>query len=240
MTKDPEKHLRRELLEALIDYKYLLNRGYKSKGALNLVTSRYLLTREERMLLYRCVHSDSDVISIQGKTVNEILGRHLIIDGYNVLLTVAAAIEGLTLYLCDDGIVRDLRSAKIKDFSAPSIMNAIEIVRDATGKLGPSNVTLFLDKSVSMSAEHSKIIRMLSSRWEVILASRTDTEVISSRGVIASSDYVILMKAKEIYDLAGFIVLKKFPDQVVDLQRYLKRNLNNPRNQNTNWRGPVA
>ncbi len=230
MTKDPEKHLRRELLEALIDYKYLLNRGYKSRGALNLVTSRYLLTKEERMLLYRCIHSDNDVTSIREKTVSEIRGRHLIIDGYNVLLTVAAAIEGLTLYLCDDGIVRDLRSLKIRNFSTPSIVNAIKLVKDAVDELGPSNVTLFLDKSVSMSAEHSKMIRMQSPQWEVILASKADTEVITSRGVIASSDYVILMKAKEIYDLAGSIVLRKFSNQIMDLLGYLKRNLNNPKN----------
>ncbi len=230
MIKNPEEYLRRELLEALIDYKYLLNRGYKSRGALNLVTSRYLLSKEERMLLYRCIHSDNDVTLIREKIVGEIRERHLIIDGYNVLLTVTAAIEGLPLYLCDDGIVRDLRSMKIRDFSTPSIMNAIKLIKDATDELRPSNVTLFLDKSVSMSAEHSKVIRALSPQWEVILASKADTEVIASRGVVASSDYVILMEANEIYDLAGFVVLRKFPDQIVNLLGYLKRNLNNPRN----------
>ncbi len=230
MTKNPEEYLRRELLDALIDYKYLLNRGYKSRGALNLVTSRYLLSKEERMLLYRCIHSDNDVTLIREKIVSEIRGRHLIIDGYNVLLTVAAAIEGLPLYLCDDGIVRDLRSMKIRDFSTPSIMNAIKLIKDATDELRPNNVTLFLDKSVSMSAEHSKVIHALSPQWEVILASKADTEVIASRGVVASSDYVILMEANEIYDLAGFVVLRKFPDQIVNLLGYLKRNLNNPRN----------
>ncbi len=230
MTKYPEECLRRELLEALIDYKYLLNRGYKSRGALNLVTSRYLLTKEERMLLYRCVHSDNDVTLIREKIVKEVQGRHLIIDGYNVLLTVAAAIEGLTLYLCDDGLVRDLRSTKIRNFSTPSIMNAIKLVKDATDELKPRNVTLFLDKSISMSAEHSKAIRMQAPQWNVILASKADTEVIASKGIIASSDYVILMKTNEVFDLAGLIVLRKYPNQVVDLLGYLKRNLNNPRN----------
>jgi len=232
MVKNPEKHLRRDLLEALIDYKYLLNRGYKSRGALNLVTSRYLLSREERMLLYRCVHSSYDVAIIQGKIIDQykVRGRHLIIDGYNVLLTLAAAIEGLILYVCDDGIVRDLRSAKIRDFSSPSIKGAIELLSDAIDELKPGNVTLFLDKSVSKSAEHSKIMRAQYPGWKVVLASKTDTEVIASKGVIASSDYVILMRADKVFDLAGFIVLRKYPDNVIDLLGYLRRNLNNPRN----------
>jgi len=38
-------------LEAFKDYKYLLNRGYSRKVALDAVASRYLISVEEKLIL---------------------------------------------------------------------------------------------------------------------------------------------------------------------------------------------
>ncbi len=220
---DPRTVLRREVIEAIIDYRYLLDRGYKSKGALDLITSRYLLSREERLLLYRCVHSGEDALKIISKKLESIRNQRLVIDGYNVLITIAASIEGRTLYYCDDGIVRDLRSARIKDFTSPSITKAMKELTTYLSMESPAEVILFLDKSVSKSAEHAAALRNQAPEWKVILASKADTQVLLTEGVTASSDYVILMNSRKIFDLAGKIVLKTRPNQVVNIKSLLNK-----------------
>ena len=97
--------LRNEIREAYIDYKYLLNRNYSRKLALDIVTARYNLSKLERLLLYRCVHSNSEIENINSKISNQ---KEIIIDGYNIALTLISAMNGEEIYLCDDGFIRDL------------------------------------------------------------------------------------------------------------------------------------
>jgi hypothetical protein len=59
--------LRREVVEAARDYRFLLDRGYPRKPSLDLVAARYMLDRKEKMLLYRCVHSSKDAGLVRGK-----------------------------------------------------------------------------------------------------------------------------------------------------------------------------
>ena len=207
--------LRSEVIEAAKDYRYLLDRGYGQKVSLDLVTSRYLLTREERALLLRCIHRTSDYLSIRDKLINDLKGYDLVIDGYNTILTVVSALEGRHLYLCDDCIVRDLRSSYVKDFTTKLINTAIAIIRDYLSMLKPSSVTIILDRNVSWSGKHAEIIKSLMPSANVRLARKADIEVIGSTSVVSSSDFVILERVKYVYDLAGNIVLKNFPNNII-------------------------
>lgn len=204
--------------EAAIDYKYLLNRGYNYSGALDLITSRYLLTKEDRTLLYRCVHRDEDVCEVMSKKVppNEVSGKTIVIDGYNVILTVTSAIENRCLYLCDDGIVRDLRSAHVKDFSTPTIRQAIEEIANTLRLIAPNEIIVFLDRNVSWSRKHAVMLesKLQPMNVKVELVSKTDTCVITSQSITATSDFVILQKAKKVFDLGGHIIKTKFPQSL--------------------------
>ncbi len=53
--------------EAYTDYKYFLNRDYSRKVVLDVIAARYNLSSLERLLLYRCVHSDKEIEIIKGK-----------------------------------------------------------------------------------------------------------------------------------------------------------------------------
>ena len=209
--------LRREVLKAAEDYRYLLDRGYNPSSALDLITSRYLLSKEERVLLYRCVHSSEDVTEIVSKIVDStgIEGKELVIDGYNVILTVASGVEGRTLYLCDDTFVRDLRSVKVRNFSSSSLLAAIKLLSEKVEELKPSRIMLFLDRNVSWSARHAEAIKQeIHKNVDVILASKADTSVIKEGGIASSSDYLILEKSSHIYDLAGEIIKTKYRKQL--------------------------
>ncbi len=205
------------MVEAVKDYRYLLNRGYNQEPALDLVTSRYLLSKEERMLLYRCVHPSSEASAIRSSSISSDLIRNetLVVDGYNVLITVASALEGRTLYLCDDGFVRDLRSVKVKDFTSPSIERAIYYLKEAINELTPQDTIIFLDKNVSWSKKHGEIIqRKLALKVKVIYVKKADRNVISAGGVVATSDYLILKSTQKSFDLAGNIIRKHFPQRM--------------------------
>ncbi|MCD6340744.1 MAG: DUF434 domain-containing protein [Desulfurococcales archaeon] len=214
--------LEKKVIDAIKDYKYLLNRGYPQKASLDFVVSRYALSKEWRSLLLRCVHREEDAVLIRSKLRDKVgPNDRLIIDGYNTILTIVSALECRTLYLCDDGIVRDLRSAYVKDFATPLVLNALEIIREELARLRVGDVAIILDSNVSWSARHAEVIRKIISEAKVKLAKKADIEVLSTRGIACSSDYLILKRAKAIYDLAGKIILKNFKHKVEDINKYI-------------------
>src|SRR5512139_3638714 len=83
------------------DFRYLLNRAYPRKAALELVGNRYQLTSDQRHLLHRGVFSDVDATSRQKKKISpdQIRGCDLVIDGYNILITIEAGLSGRPLVL---------------------------------------------------------------------------------------------------------------------------------------------
>ncbi|MCC6014592.1 MAG: DUF434 domain-containing protein [Desulfurococcaceae archaeon] len=214
--------LRTEVREAARDYRYLLDRGYPQKASLDLVSSRYGLERDERALLLRCIHRGSDAASVRSKTVRAVTGESLVVDGYNVVLTVASAIEGRQLFLCDDGFVRDLRSSYTKDFESPSVVLSLELVARSLRDLKPAEVLIVLDKNVSWSSRHAEFIR---GRYglETVLAARADVEVIGSGRVVCSSDFVILTKAARVFDLAQHVIRSLLPHvEFIDISSLLE------------------
>ncbi len=215
--------LREEVVLAAQDYKYLLDRGYGQKVSLDLVVSRYLLTREERALLLRCVHRSDDAELVRSKLINSLVGHDLVIDGYNVVLTIVSALEGRYLLLCDDGIVRDLRSSYIKDFSTPLILEALKLIKEELSRSSPKSVTIVLDKNVSWSGRHAEVIESEIPQAKVKLAKKADIEVIATKATIASSDFVILLKARRVYDLAGKIVRRIAPNKIIDINKALRK-----------------
>ncbi|MEM0014453.1 MAG: DUF434 domain-containing protein [Zestosphaera sp.] len=215
--------IRIEVIEAARDYKHLLNRGYNQKAVLDLVTSRYGLSSVERTLLLRCIHSDSDAESIRKKRVESVSHMHVVIDGYNVLLTVHTAVEGLNLFLCDDGFVRDLRKSYRRGVVMDSLERVVSLLGVELGRLKPDSVTIVLDKNVSHSAQHAEALRsVVKDLAEVVLADKADTRVIGESGVIASSDYVVILRASRVYDLAGHIVKTHYGDRIIDISQYLR------------------
>ena len=212
------KEIHELLIEAAKDYKYLLNRGYPQKSSLDLVISRYRLSKYERLLLYRCVHSDDLCRIIKGKKVHpsDIKNQLLIIDGYNVLLTILTGIKREPLYLCDDGFLRDLRGAQPRSCEYDLLTQVAEFIKYSITKLKPRKVIIILDENVSRSKVHSEMLKQkIESKeyeLEVKLCKKADKEALTIKeGIVSSSDIVILQHAEKVFDLAAFVIneLKK-------------------------------
>jgi len=211
--------LRRELVDAARDYRYLLDRGYPHKLALDTISTRYLLSRRERLLLYRCVHTTRYVRSIRSKTSYPPNGSSIVIDGYNVFSTIYSILSGEELYLCDDGFIRDLLGIRTRVALAVNIETINRIISLIKWFIDGHETYIVLDANVSRSGELASRLRELLPNANIVVARKADIKVLKlsrDRWVI-SSDAVILEKAHKVYDLAGYIARRYSPRRIIVL-----------------------
>jgi hypothetical protein len=211
------------LKEAIIDMRYLLNRGYNRKTAADYITSRYKLSKEERAIIFRAVYPDEQAKSRLKKLINieEVAGNTLLIDGFNNIITIENALRGAILIKCDDGLIRDIsytsRKFKMTQYTETAIMLIFETLRMCRAK----ESIFFFDEQISFSGEIASKIRQ-KMREEGVngdarTSKRNDTEIISKGGIIASSDSLIMERANKIFDLAGYIINSKFKERILDI-----------------------
>ncbi|MEO1369165.1 MAG: DUF434 domain-containing protein, partial [Acidobacteriota bacterium] len=98
------------LRTATADLAWLMDRGYPVKRSTVLVGDRYALRERQRKAVGRSAASRAQVEGRAAREIGpeELAGRALWIDGYNVLLTVEAALGGGVLLDAMDGTLRDI------------------------------------------------------------------------------------------------------------------------------------
>lgn len=214
--------MRRELIEAAKDYRYLLDRGYPHKLALNTVSTRYLLSKRERLLLYRCIHSSNYVRLILSKTSIPPKNTEIVIDGYNLFSTIFSIISGDEVYLCDDGFIRDLLSLHTRVALAVNRDTISKIISLIEWFIHSHKTYIVLDANVSHSGELASRLRELLPSANIIVAKKADVKVLElsmGRWTI-TSDAVVLERAHKVYDLAGHIARKYYPKRIIVLPIY--------------------
>jgi hypothetical protein len=100
------------LREAVADFSLLLTKGYADKSALKLVGDHFSLTQRQRLAVMRSSCSDPQLKSRLARRVpiEALLGQPIAIDGYNLLITIEAALSGGLIFRGRDGCFRDLAS----------------------------------------------------------------------------------------------------------------------------------
>jgi hypothetical protein len=203
-----------DLQEAARDFRFLLNRGYPRKAALELVGNRYGLSSDERHLLHRGVFSDSDSESRRRRKVfiGKIRNKELAIDGHNVLITIEAGISGRPLVLGDDGFIRDISGLSGSYKKNETTEKAIQLVICAIKKMRPSHTLLLLDAPISKSGELAEIMRIYLKEkgipGDAMAVNVPERILIGFPGVVATSDTAIIDQSKEVLDLAWHVLRK--------------------------------
>jgi hypothetical protein len=200
------------LQAAVADLSWLLTRGYAIKGALKLVGDRFGLNERQRLAMSRAACSD------QSKTLREATcvpvgsaqRQNLIIDGFNLIITIEAALSGGVLLLCRDGCIRDLSSIHGSYRSVQETETAIRLIGEALAQLGAASVLWLLDKPVSNSGRLAEQIRLLATQnlwdWSVELAFNPDNEIVASDRLVISADGPLLDQSKTWINLARYII----------------------------------
>jgi hypothetical protein len=200
------------LLEAAQDMRYLLDRGYTRKVSLSIVTDRYSLDRDERMMLFRGVYGENIARIHLRKMISseELAGRKVGVDFYNALITVESGLTRKLLVMGDDGFLRDIRGLHGKYHRRRSSLKAVDVVIKALKQLDVAGASFLLDSMISKSGEMRAAVEEAMRRHglsgEASTTKSPDREV-ASLDVSMSSDSVVIEAASTAFDLPSFIFL---------------------------------
>ncbi|ALM76247.1 DUF434 domain-containing protein [Thermococcus barophilus] len=200
------------LLDAYLDLKYLLNRGYRKSTALNFVANHYKLKKMERYFLARCVFSDKELENRQRKRmpIEFIRGRILAVDGFNVLITLESALEGKAI-LCEDGFVRDLkyqRGYKLSEKTEEMLFVLLEFL----SQFSPEKVVFLYDKPVSKSGEVAEITGRIMKKVGLSGSAKAvpspDFELKKFK-TVATSDFAVIDSVEHAVDIPQEYALRR-------------------------------
>jgi hypothetical protein len=225
---------------AAADYSLLLNKGYAEKSSLKLVGDRFALTERQRLAVMRSACSDEQRASRKSRQleISRIAGQVIAIDGYNVLITIEAAMSGGLIFRGRDGCCRDLASIHGTYRKVIETIPAIELIGGFLQQTGISEALWLLDSPVSNSGRLKTLLRelaeksnwngfgpfdklragKLTARWEIDLVTSPDAALIKGEKIVASNDSVVLDKCGKWVDLAGEIIKNRIPTaKIIDL-----------------------
>jgi len=203
---------------AVADYSLLLTRGYAGKGALKLVGDKFSLTQRQRLAVMRSACSDQQLISRNESKVpiDALAGRAVAVDGYNLLITVEAALSGGLVLEGRDGCLRDLASIHGTYRKVTETIPAVELIGRFLQEIGVCKARWLLDSPVSNSGRLKMLILDLAGknnwRWQVELLLSPDAELAKVDMPVASSDSVVLDRCKNWVNLARAIIEQKLPE----------------------------
>ena len=213
------------LRSATSELSWLLTRGYKVGSALKLVGDRYGLTARQRLAISRAACSDQsrDQRRRHCVPVKAIENEKVIVDGFNLIITVEAALSSGVLLCCRDDCIRDLSSVHGSYRSVQETNRAILVIGEALKSLGPTSVLWLLDRPVSNSGRLAQKIREIASRsrwpWEVKLEFNPDKEILSSLAIAVTSDSSILDGVSRWANLGFYLLERSLPrSRVLDLR----------------------
>jgi hypothetical protein len=213
-----------DLRLALADYSLLLTKGYAEKSALKLVGDKFSLTQRQRLAVMRSACSDQQLANRIQKRIEakNLAGQYIAIDGYNVLITIEAAMSGGMIFKGRDGCFRDLASIHGTYRKVTETIPAVELIGRFLQEIGTGKALWLLDSPVSNSGRLKTLIGKLAEQnnwnWEIELSLSPDAELIKTNQIVASSDSVILDGCRKWTNLAAEIIKRKIPSaKIIDV-----------------------
>ena len=231
------------LRAAVADFSMLLTKGYADKSALTLVGDRFSLTQRQRLAVMRNACSDQQLHSRLERRVpvGDLVGQPIAIDGYNLLITIEAAMSGGLIFKGRDGCFRDLASIHGTYRKVEETIPAINLIgqflmqirtaevrvegilpsdrgRDALDTAIPQALWL-LDSPVSNSGRLKTLFgqRALEHNWpwEIRLTISPDAELRKTDEIVVSTDSAVLDACQRWTNLAAEIITRELPQTVV-------------------------
>ena len=206
-----------DLRLAVADFSLLLTKGYAEKSTLKLVGDRFSLTQRQRLAVMRTACSDQQLASRNQRQVKiaDLPGRHIVIDGYNVLITIEAAISGACIFKGRDGTFKDLAGIHGTYRKVTETIPAVQLIAQFLKQAAIGDCLWLLDSPVSHSGRLKTLIGQLADEnnwnWEIKLLTSPDTELKKTDLTVASSDGIVLNDCKSWVNLARAVIEAKLP-----------------------------
>ncbi len=213
------------LREALADFSLLLTKGYADKSALKLVGDRFGLTQRQRLAVMRGACSDQHLQSRRDRSVDisALSGHNIAIDGYNLLITIEAAMSGGLIFRGRDGCFRDLAGIHGTYRRVDETIPALNLIGQSLSTFGVTDVLWLLDSPVSNSGRLKSLMGPIAQDnrwpWDIRLSLNPDAELRRTDHIVATTYSVILDTCLHWTNLAAEIITERLPyTTVIDLR----------------------
>ena len=215
------------LRRAVADFGWLLERGYAAKSSLQLVGNRFGLHQRQRLAVLRSSCGQSARLDrARRETARENWrGQTLQLDGYNVLMTIEAALGGGVMLRGRDGCLRDIAALHGNFRRVEETAAAATLLGEFLTQSGVARAVWWLDSPVSNSGRLKQLLLELAAarawNWQVHLAFDADAALkkLDEPGLVASADSVVLDNVGAWANLGGALIEAEIPGAwIVDLQ----------------------
>ncbi|MHC4395998.1 MAG: DUF434 domain-containing protein [Planctomycetota bacterium] len=202
---------------AVADFSLLLTKGYAEKSALKLVCDKFSFTQRQRLAVMRTACSDQQLASRNRRQIEiaDLTSRPIVIDGYNVLITIEAAMSGACIFKGRDGCFKDLASIHGTYRKVTETIPAVQLIGQFLKKTHIDDCLWLLDSPVSNSGRLKTLINRLADEnnwsWQVKLLTSPDAELKKTDLTVASSDGIVLDDCKTWVNLTRAIIKDKLP-----------------------------
>jgi len=190
------------LQRAVVHLSWLLSREYSFKSSLQLVGDRFQLVARQRLAVGRSACSDEARHRRRARCrpMTAVGLGPLLIDGFNLLITIESALAGGVLFAGRDGAIRDLASVHGSWRRVAETERAMQIIAAALATAGGPECIWFLDAPVSNSGRLCGILKQMAQErglpWSVELTMNPDQKLAQASGLVVSSDALILDRAE--------------------------------------------
>jgi hypothetical protein len=212
------------LRAAAADYAWLLSREYAAVSALKLVGDRFNLTERQRQAVRRSSCSDTARARRLERLCPQadVAWGDLLIDGFNVVTTVEAALGGAIVLWCRDETFRDIAGLHGTYRRVDETVPAISILGDAISALGIRQCRWLFDRPVSNSGRIRSLFLEYAEEhglgWEVELVNDPDPILKASPEIVATADSAVLDLCSRWFNLARHTIETHCPQAgVIDL-----------------------
>jgi hypothetical protein len=213
------------LVNAALDIRFLLDRGYPQKSAVGFVCDHYRLEGKTRYLLSRTVLSREVSEKRKAKFLpcNKIEGNSIVIDGYNIIIGMESILEKKA-YLCDDGVIRDIKGAFRSYKVSSNTEEVVRLILDFLKEMKPDNVVFLLDAQISKSGMLARMLRekiaAAGLKGDARTSKHVDYNMKHCMDIVASSDGVIIDEAGRVVNFLRCLV-----GRINNLDRNLNKSL---------------
>ncbi|MBF9222605.1 DUF434 domain-containing protein [Hymenobacter ruricola] len=213
------------LQSAVAELSWLLTRGYPPGATLKLVGDRYALTERQRWAVGRAACTEAQLAHRAATQLppTDLGGRPVSIDGFNLIITLEAALSGGVVLRGRDGALRDLSSIHGTYRAVQETDRAIWLAADALRPLGPGPVRWLLDQPVSNSGRLAARLRELGPAlglpWTAEVVMNPDRELAETTDIVVTADSAVLDRAAAWLNLAALALEPEPPRWLLDLSQ---------------------
>ena len=209
------------LRAAAADYSWLLTRGYATDSALKLVGDRFSLIERQRQAVRRSACSDQArarrLERICGQT--DLAGRELLIDGFNVVTTIEAALGGAVVLSCRDQTYRDIAGLHGTYRRVLETVPAISLLGTAISGLGAGRCRWLFDRPVSNSGRIRSLFveyaQTSGMDWLAEVVDDPDPLLKTAPEIVATADSAVLDVCPRWFNLARWVIERHCPNAAV-------------------------